>query len=192
MGTSKSRHWATGQSALNAMLVDCAAQVNVLARMMTHGVPTSIGATGETASCWCAMSWKMMEFHEFVSMCAALGYGQVHIIGSGGKHKQSSRTSQQAEKWLDVHLWSDTASFIEQARLQGRQIVATHFAPGCIPISVRAAKLFSRLQMAPLTSLWTAGVIFLPACSAMHYSCLSHTASIPRARQLCKTRCQGL
>lgn len=70
--------------------------------------------------------------------CAALGYGQIHVINSSsGKYKQSARASQGAEKWLDVHVWMDIGACIEHARRQGRQILVTHFDDTAIPISVR-------------------------------------------------------
>jgi hypothetical protein len=72
-------------------------------------------------------------------VCAALGYGQIHVIKSAdGKYKQSSRISQGAEKWLDVHVWSDTKACIDHAKRQGRQILVTHFDDRAIPISVCA------------------------------------------------------
>ena len=72
------------------------------------------------------------------SVCAALGYGQLHIVDSKtSKYKQSARTSRGAEKWLDVHMWQDTAACIERMRQQGRQVLVTHLDADAVPITVR-------------------------------------------------------
>jgi hypothetical protein len=76
------------------------------------------------------------------STCAALGYGQLHIIDSlTGKYKQSSRTSKQTEKWLDVHLWRNAEQCMQRVRTQGRQLIVTYFDEAAIPASVQPSSV---------------------------------------------------
>lgn len=67
----------------------------------------------------------------------ALGYQGFHIITNdedGTRYKSSARTSQGAEKWLDVRLWPTPASCTEHLKAEGYRIVATHLDDAAVPI----------------------------------------------------------
>ncbi|HMB92753.1 MAG TPA: RNA methyltransferase, partial [Rhodothermales bacterium] len=67
----------------------------------------------------------------------ALGYQGFHIITNdedGTRYKSSSRTSQGAEKWLDVRLWPTPTSCAEHLKTEGYRIVATHLDDAAVPI----------------------------------------------------------
>ncbi len=64
----------------------------------------------------------------------ALGYQPFHVITGEASFKNSRRTSQGAEKWLDVYRWetaADCAAYLHEA---GYHIVATHLDETSIPI----------------------------------------------------------
>jgi tRNA (guanosine-2'-O-)-methyltransferase len=64
----------------------------------------------------------------------ALGIQPFHIITHDATFKQSERTSQGAEKWLDVHVWDTAADCARHLRERGYQIVATHLDATAVPI----------------------------------------------------------
>ncbi len=69
----------------------------------------------------------------------ALGYHQFHIIQNiregQARFKSSERTSQGAEKWLDVHLWDTPAECTGYLKKAGYEVVVTHLDDGAVPIS---------------------------------------------------------
>ncbi len=65
----------------------------------------------------------------------ALGFQPFHIITHDAVYKHSARTSQGADKWLDVHLWERPAACVEYLRTHGYRIVATHLDDTAVPIS---------------------------------------------------------
>ncbi len=56
-----------------------------------------------------------------------LGCQELHVIDRGDRFKKSRRTSQGAEKWIDLHKWSDPIACVESLRSRGYTIVVTHF-----------------------------------------------------------------
>ncbi|MEM8485681.1 MAG: RNA methyltransferase [Bacteroidota bacterium] len=56
----------------------------------------------------------------------ALGFHKFHIIEGDAAFKNSQRTSQGADKWLDVSKWSTPAACIPTLQAQGYNVVATH------------------------------------------------------------------
>ena len=64
----------------------------------------------------------------------ALGFHQFHVIEGGTRFKNSPRTSQGAEKWLDVSRWPDAATCIPQLQARGYSVVATHLDDTAVPI----------------------------------------------------------
>jgi tRNA (guanosine-2'-O-)-methyltransferase len=64
----------------------------------------------------------------------ALGYQQMHVVTTGGKYKTSERTSQGADKWLDVGRWDGPEACAEHLHKAGYRIVATHLDETAVPI----------------------------------------------------------
>ncbi len=56
----------------------------------------------------------------------AMGFQAFHVITGGEAFKNSKRTSQGAEKWLDVFHWETPADCVAHLRGEGYRIVATH------------------------------------------------------------------
>lgn len=64
----------------------------------------------------------------------ALGFQPFHVVTGGEQFKNSRRTSQGAEKWLDVFRWdtpSECASYLKE---EGFRIVVTHLDEQVVPI----------------------------------------------------------
>ena len=64
----------------------------------------------------------------------ALGFYKFHVIEGGEKFKNSTRTSQGAEKWLDVQTWASPAECIGYLKNAGYTVVATHLSDQSVPI----------------------------------------------------------
>ena len=64
----------------------------------------------------------------------ALGYQSFHVITDGRSFKNSQRTSQGAEKWLDVFQWDSAADCAAHLRENGYRILTTHLGDGSRPI----------------------------------------------------------
>lgn len=64
----------------------------------------------------------------------ALGYQSFHVITGGDLFKDSQRTSQGAEKWLDVYQWETPADCIGYLKEEGRRILVTHLDDRSISI----------------------------------------------------------
>ena len=64
----------------------------------------------------------------------ALGFHQFHIIEGGTRFKNSSRTSQGADKWLHVKRWPDATACVPQLQEQGYQVVVTHLDDTAVTI----------------------------------------------------------
>lgn len=56
----------------------------------------------------------------------ALGFQPFHLVTGDDSFKDSKRTSQGAEKWLDVFQWDTTAECVAQLRQNGYKVVVTH------------------------------------------------------------------
>ncbi len=64
----------------------------------------------------------------------ALGFQPFHIITGGAQFKDSKRTSQGAEKWLDIHEWQTPTDCVAHLRDDGYRIVITHLDDTSVPI----------------------------------------------------------
>ena len=56
----------------------------------------------------------------------ALGFQPFHVITGDDSFKDSKRTSQGAEKWLDVFQWTTPPQCVEHLHGQGYRVVVTH------------------------------------------------------------------
>lgn len=65
----------------------------------------------------------------------ALGCQRFHVVTSGeARFKQSERTSQGAEKWLDLRRWHAPGACAEHLKGRGYSVVAMHLAGDAVPI----------------------------------------------------------
>ncbi|MGI9175510.1 MAG: TrmH family RNA methyltransferase [Rhodothermales bacterium] len=65
----------------------------------------------------------------------ALGFQPFHVItGQEQRYKTSQRTSQGAEKWLDVFPWEAPADCVAHLKAHGYTVVATHLDATSVPI----------------------------------------------------------
>ncbi len=55
----------------------------------------------------------------------ACGFLPFHVIRTGERFKNSARSSQGSDKWLDLHYWDDTGSCLRRLKETGYHIVAT-------------------------------------------------------------------
>ena len=65
----------------------------------------------------------------------ALGFFKFHIVEGGEKFKNSPRTSQGAEKWLDLKTWSSPKDCVRHLHEAGYAVVVTHLDDTSVPIS---------------------------------------------------------
>ncbi len=64
----------------------------------------------------------------------ALGCQAVHVVETGGRYKQSERTSRGAEKWLDLWRWSAPGACARHLKARGYRLVAMHLDAEAVPI----------------------------------------------------------
>ena len=69
----------------------------------------------------------------------ALGFQAFHIVtheahGEGVRYKRSERTTQGADKWLDVWRWPTPEDCVASLKAQGYEIVVTHLDAHAVPI----------------------------------------------------------
>ena len=65
----------------------------------------------------------------------ALGFFEFHVIAGDQPYKQSRRTSQGAEKWLDLRVWNNTAGCIRALKDRGYRIAVTESGPDAVSVS---------------------------------------------------------
>jgi tRNA (guanosine-2'-O-)-methyltransferase len=66
----------------------------------------------------------------------ALGYQDVHVIrGQNERFKHSTRTSQGAERWLDLYRWDGPEACVRHLKAQGYRVVATHLSDDAVPLA---------------------------------------------------------
>ncbi len=70
----------------------------------------------------------------------ALGFQAFHIItheahDEGVRYKMSERTTQGADKWLDVWPWLTPQACVRHLKAQGYEVVVTHLDARAVPIS---------------------------------------------------------
>jgi tRNA (guanosine-2'-O-)-methyltransferase len=66
--------------------------------------------------------------------CDGFGVQPFHAIDTAGSYKHSKRTSQGAEKWLDVWRWRAPGACIDHLRSAGYRVVAAHVGGGATPL----------------------------------------------------------
>jgi len=69
----------------------------------------------------------------------ALGFHQFHVIKNATddtQFKTSQRTSQGAEKWLDVQVWDTPAACARRLRARGYRVVVTHLEDAAVPLGI--------------------------------------------------------
>ena len=64
-----------------------------------------------------------------------LGFQPFHVIQNDVPFKHSKRTTQGAQKWLDVHVWEATPECTRYLREQGYSIVVTALTPEAVPLA---------------------------------------------------------
>lgn len=64
----------------------------------------------------------------------ALGFHRFHIIEGGERFKNSSRTSQGADKWLDTTTWPEAKPCVAHLKSAGYTVVVTHLDETSVPI----------------------------------------------------------
>ncbi len=64
----------------------------------------------------------------------ALGFHRFHIVEAAGRFKTSARTTQGADKWLDITRWEDADACVAGLRDAGYAIVVTHLSDDAVPI----------------------------------------------------------
>lgn len=64
----------------------------------------------------------------------ALGFQVFHVITGNERYKTSRRTSQGAEKWLDVLTWTTSVACVEHLKANGYTVIATHLDETSVPI----------------------------------------------------------
>ncbi len=62
----------------------------------------------------------------------AFGFQRVHVVNSKEVFKNSSRTSQGAEKWLDVVEWESASPCIDELKSNGYSLLVTALLPDAI------------------------------------------------------------
>ncbi len=64
----------------------------------------------------------------------ALGFQPFHIVEEREPFKNSSRTSQGADKWLDIARWESPDDCVAALKAGGYTVVATHLSDTAVPI----------------------------------------------------------
>ena len=64
----------------------------------------------------------------------ALGFQAFHVVTGPERYKTSKRTSQGAEKWLDVRAWPTSTACVRHLKAEGYAVVATHLDETSVPI----------------------------------------------------------
>lgn len=63
-----------------------------------------------------------------------LGFQPFHVIRNDVPFKHSSRTTQGAQKWLDVHMWNTTPECIDYLKASGYTVVVTALTEHAVPL----------------------------------------------------------
>ncbi len=65
----------------------------------------------------------------------ALGFFEIHAITGAQAYKQSRRTSQGAEKWLDLRVWPQAGACISELKNRGYRIAVTESDPDAVSVA---------------------------------------------------------
>jgi len=63
-----------------------------------------------------------------------LGFQPFHVIQGDVPFKHSSRTTQGAQKWLDVHMWDSTPACVDHLKTNGYAVVVTALTEHAVPL----------------------------------------------------------
>ncbi len=63
-----------------------------------------------------------------------LGFQPFHVIQNDVPFKHSARTTQGAQKWLDVHMWEKTAGCVSHLQEEGYSVVVTALTDSAVPL----------------------------------------------------------
>ncbi len=63
-----------------------------------------------------------------------LGFQPFHVIRNDVPFKHSSRTTQGAQKWLDVHMWDTTPACVDHLKANGYCVVVTALTDEAVPL----------------------------------------------------------
>lgn len=63
-----------------------------------------------------------------------LGFQSFHVIRNDAPFKHSTRTTQGAQKWLDVHLWDTTPRCVDHLKAKGYTVVVTALTDTAVPL----------------------------------------------------------
>lgn len=65
-----------------------------------------------------------------------LGYQALHVVrGQNERFKKSERTSQGAEKWMDLVRWDDPAACVGHLQKEGYTVLAMHLDDDAVPLA---------------------------------------------------------
>lgn len=64
----------------------------------------------------------------------AFGFLPFHVVRTEGRFKNSARSSQGSEKWLDLHYWDSSDTCLSKLGEDGYQVVATSLGKDAVPI----------------------------------------------------------
>lgn len=63
-----------------------------------------------------------------------LGFQPFHVISNDVPFKHSKRTTQGAQKWLDVHMWDTTPECVSHLKSEGYSVVVTALTDSAVPL----------------------------------------------------------
>lgn len=64
----------------------------------------------------------------------AFGFQSFHVITGNNPYKYSTRTTQGAQKWLDVFVWKSASECVQNLKTAGYEIVVTHIDESAEPL----------------------------------------------------------
>ena len=70
--------------------------------------------------------YDLGNVHAVMRTAEGLGFAAFHMIEAGGTYKRSRRSSQGAEKWLDVARWPTPAACAAGLKRRGYRLAVTH------------------------------------------------------------------
>lgn len=142
----------------------------------------------------------------------ALGFHSFHVITDNNPFKQSTRTSQGAHKWMDIHEWKSPAECVAYLKEHGYQIVVTHLTAGAEPVdtvdftqktalvfgnemvgvSDEMLKLADRTCLLPLTGFVQSYNISVAAAIALHVAFTARVREFGKNGDLSEQQLQKL
>lgn len=65
----------------------------------------------------------------------AFGFGDIHLIETFDKFKESQRTTAGADKWLEIKKWPSTSKLVSHIKSQGKKIAVTYLDAQSKPLA---------------------------------------------------------